>query len=101
VVLKNKIAKQNPWIALELYKAFQGSKAVAYERFRHLRSTYLLFEGKDIQEQAVTFGEDPYPLGIKANRSMLEAALRGALEQGLVTRSFKIEDIFYKTTLDT
>lgn len=101
VVLKNKIAKQNPWIAFELYKAFQRSKAVAYERFRDLRSTYLLFEGKDLHEQAVTFGEDPYPLGIKANRSMLEAALRGALEQGVVTRRFKIEDIFYKTTLDT
>ena len=101
VVLKNKIARQHPWIALELYKAFQRSKAVAYERFRDLRSTYLLFEGKDLQEQAVTFGEDPYPLGIKANRRMLEAALRGSLEQGLVSRSFEIEDIFYKTTLDT
>ena len=101
VIVKNKVLRQHPWVAMELYKAFQRSKGVAYERARELEPTYRLFESNDLKEQAAIFGKDPFPLGIRANRQMLEAAFRGVLLQGLVKKRFQVEDLFYHSTLDT
>jgi 4,5-dihydroxyphthalate decarboxylase len=101
IVVKESLLQEHPWVALELYKAFQRAKEVAYERERELRSTILLFGSKDLQEQATTFGEDPYQLGVRANRKMLDIAVQGCLSQGLITRKFSVEDVFHQTTLDT
>lgn len=101
VVIKEKILREHPWVALELFKAFQRSKEVAYERARELRSTLLLFEGKDLQRQAEVFGPDPYELGVAANRKMVQTAVAGCLAQGLIKKNFTIEEIFAGTALDT
>ncbi|MFC1893457.1 hypothetical protein ACFLYR_05455 [Chloroflexota bacterium] len=101
IIVQNRILRQHPWVALELYKAFQKSKEIAYERANQARSIYLLFEGKDYHEQESTFGSDPYPLGVKANRKMIETLFRSSLEQGLIRKSVQMNEIFHTTTLDT
>ncbi|MBI3328064.1 MAG: hypothetical protein HYZ81_15355 [Nitrospinae bacterium] len=88
-------------MALELFRAFQRSKEVAYERARRSLSTYLYFPGKDFQEQATVLGEDPYPIGIRAMGKNIERAIQGSLEQGLLTKPLRLGDIYYRTTLDT
>jgi 4,5-dihydroxyphthalate decarboxylase len=101
IVVKEKVLQEHPWAALELYKAFQRAKEVAYERARELSSTVLLFGGRDLEEQAAIFGEDPYQLGVRANRKMLDIAVQGCLAQGLIKRRFSAEEVFHRTTLDT
>lgn len=101
IIVKEKLLREHPWVALELYKGFQRSKEVAYERARELRSTVLLFGGNDLEEQASTFGEDPYPLGTRANRKMFDIAVQGCLSQGLIKKKLSAEEVFYSTTLDT
>jgi 4,5-dihydroxyphthalate decarboxylase len=101
VVVKEKVLRENPWVALELFKAFQRSNEVAYERARELSSTLLLFEGNDLERQAAIFGPDPYLLGVAANRRMLETAVDGCLAQGLIKKKFRVEEIFHANTLDT
>jgi hypothetical protein len=88
-------------VALELFKAFQRSKEVAYERARRSQSAYLYFSGKDFEEQAAVFGDDPYPIGLRAMGKTVERAIQGSLEQGLLRRALRIEDIYYRTTLNT
>src|ERR687884_352133 len=61
VIVQNRILRDHPWVALELYNAFQRSKEVAYERARRAQSAYLYFSGNDFQEQAAVLGDDPYP----------------------------------------
>jgi 4,5-dihydroxyphthalate decarboxylase len=100
-LVQTRILDRYPWVAIELYKAFQKSKEVAYERARRLSSAYLLFEGQDYKSQAKVFGEDPYPLGVRDNRKMLEIIIRGSYEQGLIARLARVEDLFYPSTLDT
>jgi 4,5-dihydroxyphthalate decarboxylase len=80
VIVQNRILKDNPWAAMALFKAFQESKELAYQDARRQRSTYLYFQGNDEQDHAAIFGEDTYPLGLKAMRP---------------------EDIYYPSTLDT
>jgi 4,5-dihydroxyphthalate decarboxylase len=101
IVVKESLLQEHPWVALELYKAFQRAKEVAYERARELRSTVLLFGGSDLEQQAAIFGEDPYQLGVRANRKMLDIAVQGCLSQGLISRKFSAEEVFHQTTLDT
>jgi 4,5-dihydroxyphthalate decarboxylase len=101
IVVKEKLLREHPWAALELYKAFQRSKEISYERASELRSTALLFGGSDLEEQASIFGEDPYQLGVRANRKMLDIAVQGCLAQGLIKKKFTAEEVFHQTTLDT
>jgi 4,5-dihydroxyphthalate decarboxylase len=101
IVVKEKVLREHPWVALELYKAFQRAKEIAYERARELQSTILLFGSTDVAEQAAVFGEDPYQLGARANRRMLEIVVQGCISQGLIKKKFVAEEVFHHTTLDT
>lgn len=100
VVVQNRVLEENPWVALELYKAFLESKEIAYKAGRNSSAT-LLFEGDDLRRQMETFGEDPYPCGLKANRKMLEMLVRSSVEQGLTKGMARIEDLFDPSTWST
>jgi 4,5-dihydroxyphthalate decarboxylase len=101
VIVQNRLLQEYPWVALELYNAFQQSKAVAYERARRSQSAYLYFPGQDFQAQAAVLGEDPYPIGLQAMGKNIERAIQGSLEQGLLTKPLRLEDIYFRTTLKT
>jgi 4,5-dihydroxyphthalate decarboxylase len=101
VIVQNRILREHPWVALELFDAFRRSKEIAYERARRYASAYLYFPGKDRQEQAAIIGPDPYPLGLSAMGKTVERAIRGSVEQGLLTKPLRLEDIYCRTTLDT
>jgi 4,5-dihydroxyphthalate decarboxylase len=101
VIVQNRILREHPWVALELFDAFQQSKEVAYERARRFESTYLYFPGRDREEQRAVFGEDPYPLGLAAMGRNIERAIQGSLEQGLLRKPLRLDDIYYRTTLKT
>ena len=101
VIVQNRILRDHPWVALELFDAFRRSKEVAYDRALRYASAYLYFQGKDREEQTGVIGADPYPLGLRAMGKNVERAIRGSVEQGLLTRPLRLEDIYYRTTLDT
>ena len=48
----------------------------------------------DIHEVDEIFGGDPYPYGIEANRTTLDAFLRYAFEQGVCRRLLTAESLF-------
>jgi len=101
VIVQNRLLKEHPWVALELFNALQRSKEIAYERARRSLSAYLYFPGKDFQEQAAVLGEDPFPIGLRAMGKNISRAIQGSLEQGLLTTPLRLEDIYYRTTLNT
>jgi 4,5-dihydroxyphthalate decarboxylase len=101
VIVQNRILRDHPWVALELFDAFRRSKEIAYQRAGRHASAYLYFPSTERQEQAAVLGEDPYPLGLRAMGRNVERAIRGSMEQGLLTKPLRLEDIYYRTTLDT
>lgn len=101
VIVQNRILREHPWVALELFKAFQRSKEVALERARAHQGSYLYFPSRDFQEQDRVLGEDPYPIGIRAMGKNIERAIQGSLEQGLLRKKLELEDVYFRTTLDT
>ena len=108
VIIQRRIVEENPWVPMELFKAFQRSKEVAYERAaKQLNgrsqndSTILYFAANDKADQAQALGEDPYPIGLLKMGKNVERAIQGSLEQGLLTKPLRLEDVYHPTTLDT
>ena len=101
VVVKQRILDKHPWVALELYKAFNRSKEMAFEQARNAGAGYFLFVEEFVKQQATLFGKDPYPLGIRANSRMLDVLTHSSYKEGLTRKLARIEEIFYPTTLDT
>ena len=101
VIVQNRILREHPWVALELYDAFRRSKEIAYERARRSEATRVYFPGGDFAEQSAIVGADPYPLGLSAMGRNIERAIKGSLEQGLLTKPFALDDIYFRTTLGT
>jgi 4,5-dihydroxyphthalate decarboxylase len=101
VIVQNRILREHPWVALELYDAFRRSKEMAYERARRSAATLAYFPGGDFAEQCAVIGDDPYPLGLALMGKNIERAIQGSVEQGLLRRPLSLEDVYYRTTLRT
>lgn len=93
-VMRKAILKDNPWIARNLYKAFDQSRKQSLARLR--RPGYIALPGHAEAAQAASeaFGGDYFPYGIEENRAALELFLRYAYEQGIARRLVKPEELF-------
>ena len=101
VIVQNRILRDHPWVAMDLFRTFKRSKQVAYERAQRALGGYLYFPGATFAEEASVFGADPYPLGLKAMGTTVSRAIKGSLEQGLIRKPLEFKDIYHSTTLDT
>ena len=101
VIVQNRILRDHPWVAMDLFRTFQRSKEVAYERARKNLEGYFYFPSKSYADEASVFGEDPYPFGLKAMGTTVSRAIKGSLEQGLIRKPLEFKDIYHYTTLDT
>ena len=72
-----------------------------YEKAREALSAYLYFPGSDFADQAQTYGDDPYPIGLKAMRKTLERAMQGSLEQGLIRKPINVDEIYHPSLRGT
>ncbi len=101
IIVQNRILREHPWVVLELFDAFRRSKEIAYDRARRYEVVRTYFPGQGFAEQSAVVGDDPYPLGLAAMGRTLERAMRGSVEQGLLTRPLALDDIYFRTTLKT
>lgn len=102
VALREELWRECPWIAASLYKAFQKSKELAYQRLQDL-SPYklsMVWFREPIKEQRAILGDDPWPYGLAKNRSAIETLMGYLYEQGLARKLLKVEDLFAPNTLD-
>ena len=100
VVVKDELLKAYPDLAASLFNAFVEAKRPYVER---LKTNPIDAQSKtDATYRRVMdiTGSDPLPYGIAPNRAMIEAVVRYAAEQGILKRSFTMEDLFAPGTLD-
>ena len=91
VVVKNSVLNETPWIADELYRAFDTAKA---EYLKDLGGTEATTSwDKAAKVNAAVVG-DPFPFGIEPNRKALEAITQFAVDQKMVPRKFSVEELF-------
>ncbi len=96
MAMRRDIVEQYPWLARNLYLAFDESKKRAMKRlFASGVSIYPLPWIRDTADYLKElFGGDFFPYGVDANRKTLEAFLKWSFEQGIAKRLMQPEDIF-------
>jgi 4,5-dihydroxyphthalate decarboxylase len=96
MTMRRAVFEQYPWIAMNLFKAFEEAKRRCFERLRDFTCARVpLPWGAAIADEiAATYGPDPYPYGVEASRATIEAFCRYAHEQGVTHRLMQAEDLF-------
>lgn len=96
IAMRKAILDGQPWVARNLYNAFEESKRRSIERIldpavSRYPVPWLTSYATRTQQM---FGGELFPYGIEANRPTLELFLRYAHEQGIACCLAKPEDIF-------
>ena len=101
VVIRDELLAEHPDLGRRVFDAFAESKRRYVE---NLRAGTLPEETKtDRMHRKVlelTGWEDPLPYGIEPNRQVLEQLLRSALDQKILDRAPRLEDVFTADTRD-
>lgn len=96
IALKSAVVETHPWIAVNLFKAFEEAKQRSIARALEVTAPRFpipwCFE--HARQAQKLFGEDHWPYGVDANRTTLDAFLQYAHEQGVCHRRLAPEDLF-------
>ena len=100
MVIRRAVFEQNPWIVLNLIKAFQQANDIAdAERREHV--AYHLETGLVPADYRQALATRVIQHGLKANRTVLETAARYSNQQGLTPRVMPMEELFAPNALES
>ena len=93
--LRQELTEKYPWLAVNLFKAFDEAKNVAMKRMVNPRVVPLAWYRDAWEEQERILGPDPWQYGLTdSNRKVLETLIGYSHEQGLIRRRPGLEDLF-------
>ena len=97
VVVKDELLAEHPDLAVSLFNAFADAKRPYLQR---LESNSIENPSKDdgVFRKVMEMTGDPLPYGIAPNRGVLEAVIRHAATQGIISRTVEVEDLFPPST---
>jgi 4,5-dihydroxyphthalate decarboxylase len=96
ITLRRIVFEQYPWVAMNLFKAFEEAKRRSLERLRDFTCARapLPWVAAIANEITAAYGPDPYPYGVEPSRPTIEAFCRYAHAQGVTHRLMTPEDLF-------
>jgi 4,5-dihydroxyphthalate decarboxylase len=100
MVVKRAVFERNPWVAINILKAFERANDIAdAERREHV--AYHLETGLVPGDYRKPLATRIVSHGLKANRAVLELAAKFSNQQGLTRRVMTMEDLFAANVLDS
>jgi 4,5-dihydroxyphthalate decarboxylase len=101
IVVKTDVLENHPWLAMNLYKAFEEAKQRSIARLSDITASHAPFAwlGPYTERMKRMFGEDFWPYGLEKNRTTLQAFVDFACEQGVCHRRLDLEELFPKQVL--
>jgi 4,5-dihydroxyphthalate decarboxylase len=96
IVIKTEVLARHPWLAMNLYKAFDEAKRRSIERLSDITASHapLAWLAPYAERMKALFGEDFWPYGLEKNRKTLQAFVDFAFEQGVCHRKVALEELF-------
>src|SRR5262249_18432613 len=94
VVVKDERLEGHPGLAADIFNAFSEAKNLYVERLKKGQIEAPTKTDERYKRVMEITGADPLPYGIEPNRRMIEAVIQYAGEQGLITRSFTMDELF-------
>jgi 4,5-dihydroxyphthalate decarboxylase len=93
--IRQEIIDAHPWVAINLYQAFNAAKALAMKRMENPRIVPLAWYREAWEEQEEILGKDPWAYGLTdQNRKTLETLVGYSHEQGLIKRRPILDELF-------
>jgi 4,5-dihydroxyphthalate decarboxylase len=93
--IKNEVIEKHPWVAVNMYRAFDEAKNIAMERMRNPRLVPLAWYQEAWEEQEQVLGSDPWEYGLtERNRHSLETLASYSYEQGLIRQPASLDELF-------
>ncbi|HZF18224.1 MAG TPA: 4,5-dihydroxyphthalate decarboxylase [Burkholderiales bacterium] len=101
IVIRSDVLERHPWLAMNLYKAFEEAKRRSIERLSDITASHapLAWLAPSAERMKALFGEDFWPYGLEKNRKTLQAFADFAFEQGVCHRQLALEELFPKQVL--
>ncbi len=95
VGIKQEIVEKYPWVAVNMYKAFEEAKAIAMRRMENPRLVPLAWYREEWEEQERILGKDPWEYGLgERNARNFERLVAYSHEQGLIRRRIPLDELF-------
>jgi 4,5-dihydroxyphthalate decarboxylase len=96
VVIRGVILEKHPWVAMNLYKAFDEAKRRSVARILSATASAVPIPWcyERARRDMDVFGGEYWPYGIEPNRRTLDAFLHYAHEQGVCHRRMAPEELF-------
>jgi 4,5-dihydroxyphthalate decarboxylase len=93
--IRQALADKHPWLAVNLFRAFNAAKAIAMKRMANPRIVPLAWYRDAWEEQERVLGPDPWEYGLtEKNRKVLETLVGYSHEQGLIKKPLTLEQLF-------
>ena len=100
VVLRREIVDDNPWLPYETLRAFRASKDLALDAVRDPRKICLAWARDTYEQQLAVMGSDPFAYDPERSRKTIETLVSYAVQQGILEKPFKVEELFHPSTLE-
>jgi 4,5-dihydroxyphthalate decarboxylase len=101
IAIRKDILEANPWVAGNLFTAFQAARDRSVERLLEITASRvpLPWSTDATLKHQELLGDDYFPYGIEPNRVTLEAFLKWTFEQGITQRHLEVEELFPESLL--
>jgi len=98
IAMRRAVFERYPWVAMNLFKAFEQAKERSLERMSDLTASRIPvpWSAAIAGEWGKNFGADPFPYGLEANRKTLDAFCRFSHAQGVTAKRLSPDDLFPK-----
>ncbi|MFB9832596.1 hypothetical protein [Actinoallomurus acaciae] len=99
VVVRRDVVDRHPWLVGNLMTAFEEARSRSVARLAAGPAgpgsrVPLLWTDEALARTRAAFGGEPWPYGVDANRTTLEAFARWADEQGVTHRRVEVDELF-------
>jgi 4,5-dihydroxyphthalate decarboxylase len=98
VVVKDELLAAHPDLAADVFEAFAESKRRYVEKLKAGAIDKPTAMDEMHRRVMEITGKDPLPYGIEPNRGPLEELVRSAREQGILSRTLAVEELFAAPT---
>jgi len=102
VAIRQKIARDNPWLVKAVFEAYAEAKRLDYVYMAKSAWIFgsLPWYAQELEETRALMGDNFYSYGIGPNRKTLEALFRYSHHQSLAKRELTIAELFHPSSLD-
>jgi 4,5-dihydroxyphthalate decarboxylase len=102
LTLRADFHKAHPWVAMNLFTAFEAAKRQSVQRMRDWGAPRIPvpWAAENNERARALIGDDTWPYGIEPNRKTLEMFLEWSVAQGVCKRKLEVEDLFLPEVRD-